>query len=53
MADRQPDLRIEAVMLKKKPDLMPWARYILAEMQKEDAERDGLDQCGSRPAGKQ
>lgn len=34
------ELRIEAVMLKQKPDLMPWARYILEDMQREEAEKD-------------
>jgi len=35
MKDKRPDLRIEAVMIDQKPDLMPWARYILEDMRKE------------------
>lgn len=35
------DLRIEAVMLKnRQPNLMPWARYILGEIQKEMKEEE-------------
>ena len=33
------EIRIDAWMTKEKPDLMPWARYILEQIQKEAAER--------------
>ena len=47
MSDRQPDLRIEAVMIDQKPDLMPWARYILEDMLKEKEERNATNQAGT------
>ena len=39
----QQTIRIEAWMTREKPDLGPWARYILEQMQKEAQEgrKDG------------
>ena len=30
--------KIEAAMVREKPDLMPWARYILDELRKEEGD---------------
>ena len=34
-------IRIEAWMTRDKPDLMPWARYILEQIKKEETEKEG------------
>lgn len=33
------EIRIEAWMTRDKPDLGPWARYILEQLQKEEKEK--------------